>query len=96
MSPASRRRRVTRTAYDNDHPALRRVHNEWTGEDADIGTRIDYLRNGGGLNGNTVLNGQTVFDDPDSDRMTGGRDTDRFFADFLDTLLDRKLGERVD
>jgi hypothetical protein len=37
-----------------------------------------------------------VFDDPDSDRMTGGRDTDRFFADFLDTLLDRKLGEWVD
>jgi hypothetical protein len=87
------------TAYDLDEAALRAILREWTRTDQTYEERVDHLRNGGGLNGDVILDGTTVFDDAAIDELTGGGDRDWFFAQtagpFADLLVDRRTDEFV-
>ena len=67
------------TAYDDAHQALCGIFDEWTRLDADYYARVDHLSNGGGLNGDRVLNESSVYADGASDRLTGGAGQDWFF-----------------
>jgi Ca2+-binding RTX toxin-like protein len=68
---------------------------EWTRLDADFATRVANLRNGGGLNGSTVLNSGTVLDDGTAiDSVLGSSDLDWFWANLSrDLLPDRQPEE---
>ncbi|HTL31399.1 MAG TPA: hypothetical protein VL282_19350, partial [Tepidisphaeraceae bacterium] len=89
------------TAYDNNGAALNGILTEWT-QLTPNSTRIDNIRNGGGINGTFVLKvgvGATVFDDGAKDNLTGGTERDWFFrrnTGTTDSILDNITGEEVD
>jgi Ca2+-binding RTX toxin-like protein len=69
------------TAYDSNLAALNAALAEWVRTDADYTTRVNHLNGSlpGGLNGGTVLNGTTVFDDAAIDQLYGDAGMDWFF-----------------
>ena len=73
------------TAFDTNTAALRAILDEWTSS-RDFATRVANLSGSGSgprLNGDSFLRttgSQTVFDDADSDELTGGSGRDWFFA----------------
>lgn len=82
------------TAYDYDSNGILRADHaqaiaaillEWLSTN-DYQTRIDNLKNGTGLNGTYVLNGDTVGNDSSSDVLTGSAGLDWFL---FDSSLDR-------
>jgi Ca2+-binding RTX toxin-like protein len=83
-----------RTVFDVNLAALQAIQKEWARPDADYPTRVGHLKGtlAGGLNGTTVLNSASVFDDALADLITGGSGLDWFFATALDST-DRGLGE---
>jgi len=85
------------TTYDSNDTALLALLAEWARADRGItyATRVDHLRNGGGLNGAFLLNGSTVFDDGDPDSLNGQGGFDWFWAMGADTVSDFSLGEMV-
>jgi hypothetical protein len=67
------------TSHDADLAALDAIRNEWMSGNA-IATRVNNIRNGGGLNGSfTFTPDTTVFDDDIKDTLAGGQGTDWFF-----------------
>jgi Ca2+-binding RTX toxin-like protein len=84
------------TSYDSGHLAnLLAILAEWQSAD-DYATRIAFLTNGGGHNGNnTLVFGGTVQDDGAVNMLTGNGATDWFFQGALDTLTDNLPGEQV-
>ncbi|MFN0040373.1 MAG: hypothetical protein ACKVP2_12745, partial [Burkholderiales bacterium] len=75
------------TVHDNDAHALCLIMREWTQDDC-YGTRVDHLKNGGGLNGTVRLNACTVQADDSVDRLTGAAGKDWIFADCGDKVTD--------
>lgn len=76
--------------YDSDATSLGALRDEWT-SDQDYGLRVAHLRSGGGLNGTTVLNATSVFNDAVTDSMYGEADRDWFWAFSTDSTPDRIL-----
>jgi hypothetical protein len=82
------------TNYDNDLTALAALMSEWSRGDADYARRVDHLQNGGGQNGDTLLNSKTTQGDGAADTLTGGAGLDLFRAGKEDTTdLDSGAGE---
>jgi len=75
------------TSYDANDNALVALLDEW-GDDADYIVRVGRLRTGTGATGIQLAAGMTVFDDGDTDRLTGTADLDWFFLDPLDIATD--------
>jgi hypothetical protein len=70
-----------------DLNALRAIMSEWANGDSpslstqeNYKTRISHLRGGGGLNGSSLLNNKTVFDDGAIDRLFGSDGFDWFLV----------------
>jgi hypothetical protein len=74
------------TSHDGNLTALDALMAEWTRTDLPYAARIAHLQSGGGLNGTTVLNTATVFDDGVADTLTGGGGLDWFFLKNLSDL----------
>ncbi len=76
---------------------LREVMAEWTRTDVGYTTRIDHLKNGGGLNGVTRLALGYLVDDAIADLMiSGGSELDWFLAKLPpDVISDLAVGEVV-
>jgi Ca2+-binding RTX toxin-like protein len=95
------------TAFDANHAALEAILAEWTSPRG-YEMRVDNLRGQGSgprLNGDYFLRtggpGRTLFDDRDSDKMTGDSGRDWFFANlvgegFKDKLIDPLWWEFAD
>lgn len=85
------------TAYDNNAAALAAVLAEWSRTDIDYATRIAHLNGSisGGLNGNYLLNGSTVFGNGLADNLYGGTGLDWFLAGVMDVLFNHMSGEAV-
>ncbi|MSR55270.1 MAG: hypothetical protein EXS09_18585 [Gemmataceae bacterium] len=66
---------------------------EWS-SNTPLATRVDHLKNGGGLNGSLVLSVATVDNDGMKDILKGGKGNDFFVKHALDTL-DQKLGDEL-
>jgi Ca2+-binding RTX toxin-like protein len=73
--------------------AIDAVMAEWSRADADYATRINNLRNGGGMSGAFRLNSTTVLTDGSAiDTLSGGFDLDWFWSFAGDALTDRGTG----
>jgi Ca2+-binding RTX toxin-like protein len=94
------------TKHDGDLAALRAIMAEWARTDVGYAGRVSDLQNGGGLNGATLFNNTTVYDDRATDvltsdavdSLTGGAGEDWFLSNFagpgkLDNVTDAKAGE---
>ena len=62
------------TTYDSNITALDAILAEWSSSDS-YSDRINFLMNGGGLNGSFVLNNSTVINDVAANVLTGGGGT---------------------
>ena len=84
------------TSYDGNNAALDSILAEWRSAD-DYATRINFIKNGGGLNGTNVLNlGTTVIDDLASNVLTGAPGGKNwYFKGTKDTITDLQAGEQV-
>jgi uncharacterized delta-60 repeat protein len=90
------------TAWNENATALGALALEWGNTAHPNAQRINFIRNGGGLNGSFVLRtgtGATVFDDAAADSLTGGAARDWFFYKATnpnkDSILDSFTGEEV-
>jgi Ca2+-binding RTX toxin-like protein len=92
------------TAFDQNKAALLAIMAEWDRPDADYPTRIAHLTGtAGGLNQGFYLNSGsnpnlpvTVFNDADSDTLTGGAGLNWFFySPYQDQITDWQAGERL-
>ncbi len=84
-----------RTSYDKNLSVLKSLRDEWN-SNRDYETRVDNIRNGGGLNKTKKFNSVTVrADSGKTDSLTGGDGRDWFFREF-DTLFDRQSDEERD
>jgi ELWxxDGT repeat protein len=84
------------TSFDSDtlsnQAALAYIMAEWDSTDS-YATRIKELQNGGGLNGSSVLNSTTVFDNNATDLLYGGAGLDWFFAHTKGKNQDKIYGQ---
>lgn len=74
------------------------LRKEWTRTDATYQNRVNHIRNGGGFNGGTVLNGATIANDNAPDIVRAGAALDLIFrhgADVLDPNRPQTPGEIV-
>jgi Ca2+-binding RTX toxin-like protein len=72
-----------RTAHDQNANSLNDIYNEWNSART-FAARIANLRGPGSpsrSNGNTFLNLDTIFSDPELDVLTGGANSDWFWSD---------------
>ena len=84
------------TTLDNNNTALDSILAEWQSTTDSYATRINFIKNGGGLNGSNKLNlGTTVIDDLAANVLTGGSTSDWFFKGTKDTITDLNSGEQV-
>jgi DNA-binding beta-propeller fold protein YncE len=81
------------TAWDNNPQAICAIHHEWIRTDRSYAERVADLRDGGGYNGNYVLNQSTVFENGTPDTLAGAKHMDWFFYDARDKMSDRQAGE---
>jgi uncharacterized delta-60 repeat protein len=83
-------------AFDSfSEAALGAIMAEWTSAD-DYQTRVNFLVNGGGLNGSSTLTpGLTVFDDGSNNVLDGGPGRDLFFAGMTDTVKGKRSNETL-
>lgn len=90
-----------RTSHDDSVASLQAILAEWTGPGTNT-TKVNNIRNGGGLNGSTVLKANvTTFDDGAMDTLAGGSGTDWFIANVsgggvLDKLTGLNSSDFVD
>lgn len=89
------------TKYDTDVFALGKLLAEWESTNS-YETRVNNLKNGGGLNGSYRLSvnksNRTVYEDSARDSLTGGNNRDWFFAStgtFSDVLVDKQADETL-
>lgn len=78
---------------DRDPSAVRAILAEWTRTDLGYSDRIANLTNGTGLNGSSVLDGTTVFDDNSCDILLGLRGLDWFHANDSQDYTDQRCYE---
>ncbi len=64
---------------------------EWTRTDACFADRVIHLLYGGGLNGSTTINTDTVFADSNADTLTGSSGDDVFVFNTNDDITDFNL-----
>jgi Ca2+-binding RTX toxin-like protein len=85
------------TSYDNNIAALKVIFGEWNGPNA-YAVRVTNLRAGvAGIRLRGLGVGQTVFNDPPAiDTLTGGLNTDWFFANLADNVTDKIAIELLD
>jgi Ca2+-binding RTX toxin-like protein len=85
------------TDYDNNTAALAAILAEWSRSDIDYSTRIAHLNGSmsGGLNGNYLLNANTVHGNGQADNLYGGSGMDWFFAGMMDVIFNQTSGEVV-
>ncbi len=82
-------------SYGTDETGVAALMAEWTSADNYL-TRVNYLVNGGGLNGSyTLTPGVTVFDDGAGNVLDGGPGQDLFFAGLTDTVKGQQRNETV-
>jgi ELWxxDGT repeat protein len=78
-----------------DETAVDALMAEWTSGD-NYALRVNYLENGGGLNGTyTLTPNVTVFDDGAVNVLNGGAGRDLFFAGLTDTVKGLRANETV-
>jgi hypothetical protein len=68
------------------------IFKEWAKSGHSYADRITHLRNGGGWNGNVVLNQNTVTGDKGGSTLVGGPDMDWFWGQ-TNEVLDLESGE---
>jgi acrosin len=68
---------------------------EWLRTDVSFDTRIDHLRNGGGLNGVYRLNAATILDDGAADTLTGGAGQDWFWINLTQDTANKQSDDRL-
>jgi Ca2+-binding RTX toxin-like protein len=86
------------TAFDNQKQPLLALLKEWSRTDLNYTGRTNHLSGatGGGLNGTTVLNATTVFDDNKvADTLWGRGGLDWYFTGTRDTVEDKQNGEII-
>jgi hypothetical protein len=85
------------TAFDSNAAALAAILAEWTRTDLAYYARIAHLDGAaaGGLNGSSLLTGQTIADDKATDTLTGNGGLDWFSTGTGDKITDLASGERV-
>jgi hypothetical protein len=85
------------TSQDNDPSTLCKLLDEWKRTDKNYSQRVSHIINGGGLNGSVKLNASNIFSSPGlKDSLTGGSNTDLFFAAVPgDLITDKVSGETV-
>jgi Ca2+-binding RTX toxin-like protein len=85
------------TSVDNDLGNLCKLLDEWKRTDKGYSTRVSHITSGGGLNGSVKLNASNIFSSPGlKDSLTGGSNTDLFFAAVPgDLITDKVSGESV-
>ena len=84
------------STFDNNNAALDSILAEWQSAVDSYVTRINFIKNGGGLNGTNTLNlGTTVIDDLAANVLSGGAGNDWFFKGRNDGITDFATGERV-
>lgn len=79
------------TAFDGDPFALAKLLVEWADPSKTLAKRVANLTDGSGgsaANGGFFLTAATVTNDTSSDRLTGGQDSDWFFADLTRDRVD--------
>ncbi len=84
-----------RTAWDANDAALCAVMAEWTRTDADYATRLAHLRGtlAGGLNGTSLLNSTTVFDDGAADTLQSGSGMGWYWVGTGDSINGKRNGQ---
>ena len=84
------------TSYDNNNAALDSILAEWQSADT-YANRINFIKNGGGLNGTNVLNlGTTVIDDVAANVLTGAPGGKNwYFKGTSDNITNLQAGEQV-
>ena len=84
------------TDFDNNIPALCKIHKEWERSDASYATRVKHITQGGGLNGKIKLNANTAFSSTNpADFLTGGSGKDLFFFNFDMTQSTKDVTDRM-
>ena len=83
------------TDYDGQLAALGTVMREWERTDVEYEVRVEHLLAGGGLNGSTLLNRDTVHNDDTSDLLLSGSGLDLYFASLDDAVLGTKKKDRL-
>jgi len=85
------------TSQDDDPSKLCKLLDEWKRTDRTYAQRRDHITNGGGLNGSVKLNASNIFSSAGAkDSLTGGSNTDLFFAAVPgDLITDKVSGETV-
>jgi parallel beta-helix repeat protein len=78
--------------YTGGRNSLAALFAEWN-SGHNYTTRVNNLRNGGGLNGSFVLNATTVFDDAVPDILLGLQGRDWFLSDLEDDITDKAANE---
>ena len=66
------------TAHDANDAALCAIMREWRRPDVNFATRVEHLKNGGGVNESFRVNDLTVHDDGAADVLTGSEGQDWF------------------
>ncbi len=80
------------TAYDNKPAALAAIMSEWTRTDLGYAARVDHLLEGGGKNGNSLLNTTAFTPNAGGNTLTGGGGLDLFYGSMARDLNDRNAG----
>ncbi|MCH2127398.1 MAG: hypothetical protein MK165_21590, partial [Pirellulaceae bacterium] len=75
------------TVHDSNDNALFGILAEWTSTGNSFATRVSNLRNGGGLNGTTVLDVHTVQADGEEDDLFGKKGENWFWAEAIDRVF---------
>ena len=83
------------TDHDQNPAALVAIMQEWGRTDVEYDVRVEHLLGGGGLNGSTLLNRDTVHNDVASDLLLSGSGLDLYFASLDDAVLGKKKKERL-
>src|SRR5262249_58718882 len=84
------------TSYDANPAALCALLAEWGRADASYSTRVNHLKNGGGLNGAYLLTTAVVHDDGVTDTLYGNAGLDWFFACTSGTSAEKdRVGDRA-
>ena len=84
------------TSYDNNNAVLDSILAEWRSSDS-FATRVNLIKNGGGLNGTNVLNlGTTVIDDVAVNVLTGASGGKNwYFKGSKDNITNLQSGDQV-
>jgi hypothetical protein len=81
-----------RTTLDTQPSALSAIMSEWTRTDLGYAARVDHLLEGGGENGNSLLNTAAFIPNAGGNTLTGAGGLDLFYGSMARDLSDRNAG----